>query len=229
MHAQCHPYMRIHTPVWCKILVSHMYFHHFKNRCKLCKFENQAPLWQVAAWLSCFGLILSEWHPVWYLCLAAFFITVEGVMPMCPRINVSQDWSVPVPGPMCPRTEVFREQSVPGPMCPISNTCKQERREVAQWAWMDWWICVYGWVDGCICVSTSVCVCVCVCVVCLRVQKIQARENREMREMTTAVTSPSQQYCRQSIGLKLVHWAGLHKNDIVPRWHALGVNWHLKP
>ena len=69
-----------------------------------------------------------------------------------------------------------------------------------------------GWMDMCarVCVCVCVCVharaCVCVCAVCLRVQKIQARENREMHEMTMAISiTPSQQYCRQSSGLKLEH------------------------
>ena len=50
---------------------------------------------------------------------------------------------------------------------------------------MDMCMWIVGWMDG----YARARVRVCVCAVCLRVQKIQARENREMREMTTAVTS----------------------------------------
>ena len=125
--------------------------------------------------------------------------------------DVSQDRCVP--GPKWPSPRI----NVPQDRCPRTNASHlkhmQTKKEGSGTVGMDglmdmcvWleWICARVSVcTVCVCVRARACACTCVCCVCLRVHKIQARENREMREMTTAVTSPLQQYCRQSIGLKL--------------------------
>ena len=75
-----------------------------------------------------------------------------GVMPMCPRINVSQVRSVPFE----------------------AHADKKGGKRHSGHGWIDGCVSVDGWIY--LCASLCVYVCVCVCAVCLSVQMIQARE-----------------------------------------------------